>query len=113
MKKLKKRWNISSNKQLVIIFVVFAITGSTAAYLSKPFTNLIGLTKESMSLWLYWPIRLLVIFPIYQVLLVIIGTIFGQFDFFWNFEKKMLHSMKLGNIANYLDQKINKKNVSK
>lgn len=104
MNNLKKRWNITSNWQLIVIFVVFAITGSTAAYLSKPFTNFIGLTKESMSLWLYWPIRLVVIFPIYQVLLVLIGALFGQFKFFWEFEKKMLERMKLGFIINLVEK---------
>jgi len=68
MNKLKQRWNITSNWQLLIIFIVFAITGSTAAYISKPITNALGITKESMSLWLYWPVRLLLIFPLYQVL---------------------------------------------
>mgnify|MGYP003419518683 CR=1 FL=1 len=110
MNKLKKRWNVSSNWQLTIIFIVFAITGSTAAYLSKPFTNFLGLTKESMSLWLYWPIRLIIIFPIYQVILVLIGALFGQFKFFWEFEKKMLDRMKLGFIADYVDKFIKKTN---
>ena len=90
MNKLKERWNVTSNWQLVIIFIVFAITGSTAAYLSKPVTSALGITKENLSLWLYWPFRLLIIFPVYQVMLVIIGAIFGQFAFFWEFEKKML-----------------------
>ena len=103
MKKLKERWNVSSNWQLTIIFIVFAITGSTAAYLSKPVTTALGITKENLSLWLYWPIRLIVIFPVYQVLLVVLGALFGQFHFFWEFEKKMLNRMKLGFIANYVD----------
>jgi hypothetical protein len=41
-------------------------------------------------------VRLLLIFPIYQVLLVANGFLFGQFTFFWNFEKKLLRSLKLG-----------------
>ncbi len=106
MNKLKKRWNITSNWQLTLIFIVFAITGSTAAYLSKPFTDFIGLHKESVSLWLYWPIRLLIIFPIYQIMLVLIGALFGQFKFFWEFEKKMLERLKLGFIADFVDKKI-------
>ncbi|MFD2891511.1 DUF6787 family protein [Flavobacterium chuncheonense] len=106
MNKLKDRWNINSNWQLTIIFIVFAITGSTAAYLSKPVTGFLGITKENLSLWLYWPLRLLIIFPVYQVLLVLIGTLFGQFHFFWNFEKKMLFRMKLGFIADFIDSKI-------
>jgi hypothetical protein len=52
---------------------------------------------------------LVLIFPFYQVLLVFIGFLFGQFTFFWNFEKKMLNRMKLGFIANFVDEKILKK----
>ncbi len=95
MEKLKQRWGITSNFQLVIVFIVFAITGSLSAYLSKPFTNWLGITKEIIGLW-YLPVRLIAIFPIYQVLLVLTGTVFGQFKFFWWFEKKMLRSMGLG-----------------
>jgi hypothetical protein len=95
MNKLKQRWGITSNFQLTIIFIVFAITGSTSAWLSKPFCVLLGITKEDFGFW-FTLIRLIIIFPIYQVLLVAIGAIFGQFRFFWNFEKKMLKSMGLG-----------------
>lgn len=106
MNKLKQHWNITSNWQLVIIFIVFAITGSTAAYLSKPFTSAIGITKENLHWSFYWPLRLVLIFPIYQILLVFIGALFGQFRFFWDFEKKMLYRMKLGNIADFIDNKL-------
>jgi hypothetical protein len=96
MERLKKRWNITSNWQLTVIFVVFAITGSTSAKFAGPFMEFIGLEKEATNGWLYWPIRLLAIFPIYQVFLVFFGWLFGEYHFFWNFEKKMLKSMKLG-----------------
>ncbi|GIZ07600.1 DUF6787 family protein [Flavobacterium sp. UMI-01] len=95
MKKLKERWGIESNFQLTIIFIVFAITGSTSAWLSRYVCDWIGLTEEVLGL-LYTPIRLILIFPIYQVLLVLIGLIFGQFKFFWAFEKKMLRKMGFG-----------------
>lgn len=96
MRRLKERWGIHSNFQLVMILVVFAVTGSSAAKLATPLTNLLGITANSASPWVYWPIRILMIFPIYQVLLVLFGFIFGQFRFFWNFEKKMLSRMGLG-----------------
>jgi hypothetical protein len=95
MKGLKQRWGLTSNWQLALIFVVFAITGSTSAYLSRPVCEWFGIGKEQLGHW-YTPIRLLLIFPIYQVLLVAIGFLFGQFKFFWAFEKKMLKSMGLG-----------------
>ena len=96
MEKLKERWGIRSNFQVVIIFIVFAVTGSSAAKLAAPITQLLGLNPEVLSPWVYWPIRILMIFPIYQVLLVVFGWLFGQFQFFWNFEKKMLKRLGLG-----------------
>ena len=87
MKKLKERWGIESNFQLTLIFIVFAITGSASAWLSKPFCYWLGITKADLGFW-FTPVRLLLIFPIYQVLLVCIGFLFGQFRFFWAFEKK-------------------------
>tara|TARA_R110000868_G_scaffold340496_1_gene601160 strand:+ start:4516 stop:4818 length:303 start_codon:yes stop_codon:yes gene_type:complete len=94
MKGLKKRWGIESNFQLTIIIIVFAITGSASAWLSKPFCLWLGIIKDDLGMW-FTPIRLVLIFPIYQVLLVLIGFIFGQFKFFWAFEKKMLKRMGL------------------
>ena len=90
MERLKKKWNINSNFQLVIILIVFAITGSASLFVSSPILDFFGMTKESMTSWLYHPLRLILIFPVYQVLIIVIGTIFGQFKFFWDFEKKML-----------------------
>ena len=95
MRKLKQRWNITSNWQLTVIFIVFAITGSTSAKLAAPLTEAIGITSDN-GWYIYWPIRILIIFPAYQVLLVFFGWLFGEFHFFWYFEKKMLRSMKLG-----------------
>ena len=90
MNKLKKKWGITSNFQIIIILVVFSITGSVAVWIAKPVLNLVGINKQAFSPWLFWPIRIFIIFPIYQILIVIIGALFGQFKFFWSFEKKML-----------------------
>jgi hypothetical protein len=96
MSSFKERWNIKSNWQVFVIILVFAITGSSAAYLSKPILSLFGIVKGNVSNWLYYPLYILLIFPVYQLLLVSFGFIFGQFTFFWAFEKKMLKSMGLG-----------------
>lgn len=113
MNKLKQRWNITSNWQLTIIFIVFAITGYSSLQLAKPFLNLIGISETFEPYWLYRVLRLVLIFPNYQILLVFVGFIFGQFKFFWEFEKKMLTRMKLGFIADFVDSKLNKKDMSK
>jgi O-antigen ligase len=95
MNSFKKRWSITSNLQLTIIVLVFAITGSTSAWLSKPICVGLGITRESFQFW-FTPARLVLIFPIYQILLVFIGFLFGQFTFFWAFEKKMLKRIGFG-----------------
>ena len=98
MNKLKARWGIDSNWQIFIILVVFAITGSTSTKLAEPLCNFLGIYEVSSHWAIYWSARILLIFPIYQVLLVSFGWIFGQFQFFWAFEKKMLSRIGLAKL---------------
>ena len=65
-----------------------------------PILDLIGLKKEVINPWIFIPLKLLLIFPVYQILILIIGTIFGQFKFFWEFEKKMLSKMGFSRFFN-------------
>lgn len=95
-KKLKNRWLLKNRWEFIAVFIVFAITGSTAGRISSPVMQAIGLGSETISGWIYWPLRILIIFPIYQVLLLIIAWIFGQYAFFYQFEKKMLSRFGLG-----------------
>jgi hypothetical protein len=96
MDKLKERWGKDSNWSIIAIFIVFAINGSFAAWVAKPITEFLGLSPEVISVWIYWPLRILLIFPIYQLTLPIVGWLFGQFKFFWTFEKKFLSRLGLG-----------------
>ena len=96
MKRFKESFGIKSKSQLILVFIVFGITGTISAAISAPVMNLFGLSLESFPELFYWPVRLLIIFPIYQVLLIIIAYIFGQFNLFWNFEKKLLKKLGFG-----------------
>ncbi|GEM_PF-115302 len=93
MEKLKQRWGIDSNFQIVVIFIVFAITGSTASWVTKPILDFLGISREAMNPFLYWFLRIVLILPVYKLLLLFFGTVFGQRLFFWNFVKKMLQRM--------------------
>jgi uncharacterized BrkB/YihY/UPF0761 family membrane protein len=98
LKRLKEKWGIVSNKQLIIIFVVFGITGSLSVILALPVLQYLNInpdTFETIPLGnvIYWVLRILIIFPVYQVLLLGIGTIFFQFRFFWEFEKKIMNRL--------------------
>lgn len=93
MEKLKMRWGIESNMQIIIILIVFAVTGSTASYIGKPILKYFNITTEAFGSFGYWVIRILLLFIMYQFLLVFFGWLFGQHNFFWNFEKKMLRRL--------------------
>lgn len=96
MANLKQKWGLKSNFQLVIIIVVFAITGSTSAWITRPILAYIGIDKTTMNPFVYWPLSILLILPVYKVLLIVIGSVFGQYKFFSQFVKKMLIRMRLG-----------------
>ncbi len=93
LNKLIKLFKVKNLIHLLIIFTVFGITGSLSVILGK--YVLIGFFGESLiENNFYWLLKLIIIFPLYQILLIIIGTIFGQFKYFWEIEKKIL--MRIG-----------------
>lgn len=92
--RLKKRWQIESNFQLVVILIVFAVTGSSTLYAKRGIFYLIGITSET-SMWIKAPLYVVIIIPVYQILFLIVGTLFGQFKFAWEFEKKIFSRFKL------------------
>ena len=96
MQNLKKKWGISSNLQIFLILTVFAINGSFASWVASPVTIFFGIDKELVSPIVYWPLRIALIFPIYQITLPLTGFLLGQFKFFWSFEKKFLSRIGLG-----------------
>ena len=93
--KLKKKWGIKSNFQLVVIFIVFGITGSASVYLGEPILSYLKINDELfidiyLGKYIYIFIKIILIFPLYQILLLIFGAVFFQFTFFWNIEKQIL-----------------------
>ena len=92
---LKEKWNLKSNFQLVIILIVFAITGSSSLYISKPLMEFLSISTDSMNIISYWILRFIIVTLVYQFVLLVVAFVFGQFNWFWNFEKKMLKKMGL------------------
>ena len=86
MDKLKNLFRVSSTYQLIVVFIVFGITGSLSLVISAYISDFFNLDNIILSI-----ISVLVI---YQVLLIIIGTLFGEFDYFWDMEKKILSRFK-------------------
>lgn len=98
--KLEKKWDLEYRWEMIRVFIVFAITGSSSVIVGRPILKIIGITKENLQPIIYWILYVLISFVFYQILLVIIGWLLGQHKFFWEFEKKMLKRMKLGFLIN-------------
>ena len=89
MDKILKIFRVKNLQQLTIVFIVFGITGSMSVVLAKPIL-LFFFSETIQNNNFYWLFRVIIIFPIYQVLLIIVGTIFGEFKYFWEMERKIL-----------------------
>lgn len=86
-----RRLNIQSFYQFMVIMLIFAITGSLSLYITVELFQFIGLQAENLNPVIFWPIRIILLFIIYQVLLLLVALPFGQFQYFWKFEKKFLN----------------------
>ena len=88
--KLKVKWNVETDRRMVWIFIIFAITGSSIAYVRKPFTKFLFQKSTYGELsWYELIITLLAVYFIYQVFLFIIGSLMGEYKFVRWFVLKM------------------------
>jgi hypothetical protein len=94
-KKLEKKWVLNHKWEMIRVFIVFAITGSSSLFVGRPIIKLLGITKENLNPLIYWVLFIIIGLVFYQILLVTFGWLFGQFRFFWEFEKKMLRRFGL------------------
>jgi hypothetical protein len=96
IQKLENKWVVDQRWELIRIFIVFAFTGSSSVFVGRPFIKWIGITKDNLYPLFYWILFIVISLFFYQLLLVVFGWLFGQFKFFWNFEKNMLRRFGLG-----------------
>jgi energy-coupling factor transporter transmembrane protein EcfT len=86
--KLKAKWKVNGT-QLFLILCTFAVTGTLTAWISRSITSWIGFTDQTHWGWKLL-VRLIILIFGYQVIILIVSVFFGQFRFFWNYEKKIL-----------------------
>ena len=90
MNTMMRIFKADSPGHLAIIFIVFSITGLGAVYIARPLMELVGITTDNMPGLVYWPLRIVFMLVAYQIMLVTVGTLFGQHAYFWRMEKKIL-----------------------
>jgi hypothetical protein len=89
IQKLMQRWQLGSAFQVIVVLVVFACTGFTVLFIKKPILHfLAGEQGDSVTASV---IYYLLILPLYNVILLAYGFLFGQFNFFWEFEKRFFN----------------------
>ena len=66
-----------------MVILTFSLNGPLALWISGPVLEAFGIDRDSSSPWVFWTLRILVMTPTYQLLLVVTGTILGQHQYFW------------------------------
>ncbi|MFN0201353.1 MAG: DUF6787 family protein [Bacteroidia bacterium] len=93
MNKLRERWGLENNRQVIFVLLVFALTGTTVVKL-KPFLQEITGLNLLDPKWLRSIIYFIAVLPIYQLFLLGYGFLFGLFSFFWEKEKRFYQKIK-------------------
>lgn len=70
-----------------MVLIVFACTGFTVLFIKKPLLTFFA--GEQGDTVLASVLYYVLILPLYNVILLGYGFLFGQFSFFWAFEKRM------------------------
>jgi len=86
---LKEKWNIRSNRDFILIMLVFSLAGMMIIHERRPVFHLLGVTEHT-PFWLKVILYILTVFPLYQCNLLIFGFLLGQFEFFWAKEKQLV-----------------------
>ena len=94
MEKIRSFFKVESNYQLFVINLVFAITGTSSLFVADYILDMLLITQENYDNFFYWITRIILILPIYQILLIIFGILFGEFSYFWKMEKKTINKIR-------------------
>ena len=77
----------------LILNIIFGISGSLTLILSVPIINFIKINEIVENTFILLFLRIIIIFPLYQLVLISIATIFGEFNYFLSFERSMLKKL--------------------
>lgn len=91
LQKLQTRWNAKNIWQVIAILLVFCCTGMTVVAIMRPTLHfLFGPEIPAWAKVVYY----ILILPVYNIVLLMYGFVFGQFRFFYDFEKRFFARMR-------------------
>ena len=80
----------NSKLHLLKIFFIFGLAGSLSVFISEPLIQFVSIENFISNKFFYWLIRLILIFPIYQFVLIGVAFVFGEFRYFKKFFNKFI-----------------------
>ena len=92
LEKLKVKWGLKSLFQVIMVLIVFSLTGMTVVLVRPVIFSWFGFDDQTRFI-IKSITYLLLIFPMYQILILVYGALFGQFAFFWEKEKKLFKAI--------------------
>ncbi len=90
LQRLQSKWQLKSLTQVLLVLLAFACTGTTILLIKNPLLAFFGIERGGGQGALNTLLYLLLVLPLYQILLLVYGFIFGQFRFFWEKEKQLV-----------------------
>jgi hypothetical protein len=93
LQRLQSKWQLKSLTQVLLVLLVFACTGTTILLIKNPLLAFFGIERGGGQGALNTLLYLLLVLPLYQIMLLAYGFVFGQFQFFWEKEKQLLKRM--------------------
>lgn len=84
--RLQARWQLKSVFQVIIVLIVFSCTGLTVVFIKGPVLQFF-FGEDPLPVWASIAYYILIL-PVYNIILLFYGFVFGQFRFFWDFEKR-------------------------
>lgn len=98
LQRLQIKWQLKSLTQVLLVLLVFACTGTTILLIKNSILAFFGIERGGGQGLMNTLAYLLLVLPLYQIMLLIYGFIFGQFRFFWEKEKQLVQ--RIGRIFN-------------
>jgi formyltetrahydrofolate-dependent phosphoribosylglycinamide formyltransferase len=102
-KRLQEKWGVST-RQFWIIFIIFGLTGTTTAILTRYITGWLGMDASTHWAWKLL-FRVIMLLIGYQVILLSYAFLLGQWAFFWKYEKKLLRKLGVRGLDSGAEEK--------
>ena len=88
IQKLQTKWCLNNLWQVIAVLAAFSLAGSTVVFIRPWFFQYLGFNEHTFWLWKA-SAYVVFVFPTYQVLLLVYGSLLGQHRFFARKTKKI------------------------